>query len=565
MLRTQAQCTAGNYCPYNHIQFACPYGTYSTSNTATTCTDCPAGSSCTSSTITACSSGYSSATRQTSCNQSPAGTSLAGSLLYSALVACTLGQYSAAGSTCGACPAGSYCPTPDTQITSPTGFFAAASSTFPSMCPMGYSCTTSASTACSVGNFAIYGAGSCSAITNIDGYYQMSLTSYFKAIDTGKYLVSNAETACTTGKYCIYGTQITCPTGSDTAYMTSATGNFYCNDCPYGKACYSGPLTPNCLNNTRYSSSGLTDCFTCDDYRDCTYRSQYFLYDSASDMLPCPVGYFAVKGESSCRAIQRKNNVCLFGYYSLLNPLDAALFPEQQRIDCKMYDFYSGTNTVLKTGTQDCVLGTYTLKAFDSCLVSPPGFIAPGQNTADLTSTNYCPQGFYCQVDMDYTSSTYSVRTARCPFSTYAQASFTGGKSESETCIVCPPGSFCQGDSLAAACPTGYICERGNINPTVTCPPGFYYDTTKTDVTFYGRCTQCPLNSVCPALSTQTSKTACLAGYFCGVQTFDNAYYTAQPGKYIATSGGSEAACTAGNYCPQASSTPKQCPVLFMS
>ena len=466
--------------------------------------------------------------------------------------------------SCTACAAGSYCPTPGVVSTCPAGYYCPATSAEPGLCPMATSCSTTAYTACTASDkYALYGSGACSAMTFFTGYYQSAGTPYYKTVTLGKYYNFGAagyESTCTLNNYCPYGAQIACPSGYATRFMSSTTGQYYCTRCAYGSACYlSAPIeTLACYNNTRYSKAMHTDCFQCPSDYDCAYQLQYFEFrDNIADNLKCQPGKYANYFDNVCSEIKQVDKSCSYGYQRVVNAADVLLHAAEQRVTCKQYTYYA-TNP-LPTGKQTCITGTYKESTVESCLVSPPGYIMPGTNTEDYDPLYVCPQGFYCGIDFDYLSSTISLQTSRCPPATYARDTFTGGMTDSETCLICPPGKYCKGDSLATPCDAGYICDIGTITQTLKCPSGFFYDTTKTGVTFYDRCVQCTSGMVCASLST--AAVACPLGYYCGSQSADLTAYSSRPGFYIGTSGGSETSCEAGKYCPQAATVGIDCPV----
>ncbi|MDR3742453.1 MAG: hypothetical protein P4L40_25835 [Terracidiphilus sp.] len=488
---------------------------------------------------------------------------------YASLNSCPPGKTSSAGATsCTTCPAGSYCLGGNDAETCPTGYYCASGSTSPALCPMDYSCTTSAATVCSSGKYAMYGTATCSSVTLTTGYYQSSGTQYVKSVAPGYYYSSSTqpEVVCVIDNYCIYGTENSCTSlGWTTQFMSSTTGDFYCTRCAYGYACYTDTSSQvQCYNSSRYSQPGNTDCFQCERDQDCVYRNQYFEFRSNSlDQLSCPVGMYANTGDLVCSDIKQINKTCPYGYERLVNPSDVNDHPAEQRVTCPEYTYYS-TNP-LPSGAQNCSMGTYKETTTETCFVSPPGYIMPGNNTEDYPTGYSCTQGFYCGVALDYDSNTVSLRTSRCPYGTYARSSFTGGMSDSETCLLCPPGKYCNGTSTAVVCDTGYICELGTVNETLACPSGFYYNTAATGSTYYELCVQCPAGYVCPSMSTDQTMSACASGYICGVQSSSTGAYNSDPGYYISATGATTTSsltvCEAGKYCPQASTVGINCPV----
>ena len=280
-------------------------------------------------------------------------------------------------------------------------------------------------------------------------------------------------------------------------------------------------------------------------------------------MLECPTGFYAKVGDLTCRRTLQISNQCPFGYYSYSSTPNS--HASENLYSCLNYNYFSGTNNAVASSIGQCKIGTYTPMTHDACVVSPPGYIMPSNNVNTYNSNDQCPYGFYCGIAFDYKENLYSLHTRRCPPGTYIRTGFTGGKFEDETCTRCPPGFYCPGNSAKIACPTSYICEAGTDTPYLTCPLGFYYDTTKTDTYMYGRCVQCPANYYCPLKSTESTKEDCPTGYTCGIQTMDPYAYPSKSGTYIDSSGGTETSCPAGYYCPPNSTSPIACPKGYYS
>jgi len=564
----QDDCPAGSYCPTGYATLTCPVATYSAAK-KTTCTDVTDGNYVNSNVQTACQNGeYAINLRGviSKCYQVQAGWYVNTNHYYSTVDYCGKAQYNADGATsCTDCTAGNYCPTFTSEVPCPLGFYCPTKTQYPILCDMNNKCTAGASSqqGCTGTQWSLYGGGVCNSYADGIGYYHKANMPYLAPAAIGKLLTSGTETDCVKNNYCIYGKQTACPGNLKTSHMTSDTGNYYCSTCDYGYACYEDPLVKACVNSTRQSRSGNTDCFQCNADEDCVYRNQYFIFrDDANDQLKCPKEYYANTGDMVCSDVPYWSNQCRFGYQQILNSADVGKHFAERRYTCKNYGLY-GDNPLPST-VQDCVLGTYTTTGFPACLISLPGYIMPGTNTDFLTSADRCPQGFYCAADFDSSTSTYSLRTTRCPYGTYARDTFTGGKSESEVCLPCPMGKYCKGNSKTTDCPDGKICEIGTFQPIVTCPVGFYFDTAKTDPTYYGHCTQCEAGYYCPQGCTTAGKKTCPEGFQCGVQTSVPKSNPTDPGTFIGTSGGTPQICPTGKYCPLGSKIGVDCPVFFI-
>ena len=560
-----APCTAGYFCPITNLRLLCPPGYYSYGGYGS-CVLIPAGSYSSGSGVAGCGSYTYSFSGDASCRGVEQGYTVNSGHTYGDYTLCGMGDYSPATSYCRGCSAGTYCPTPPSGLsTCPAGFYCPGSNTWPTLCKTAGYCVTGENSpvGCGTSYFAMYGSAGCSPRTLSAGYYQYGETSYLKVVDPGEYLSSWSETGCPLNNYCTYGIIFACPGGLQTYEMSSHTGNFYCIPCMYGQACYSG-TNRVCYNSNRYSRPGNTDCFQCEEDQDCVYRNQYFLFrDSASDQLSCPKTHYANVGGLTCSEIKQVNNQCPFGYYEYVAPGDVNRHWAEKPVRCLEYGFFGGANIAISSTTMSCTTGTYTHTTFNSCKASEPGYINPPANTDVYLNSDLCANGFFCGVAFDYLSNTESLITNRCPHGTLARSPFLGGKSDSETCVLCPPGQRCRGNSLSSSCPTHYICDIGTIWPDTKCPPGFYYDTTKTGATMYERCFQCPENFYCPNKTTESTMLPCPTGYFCGVQTYNGTAHPSAPGTVVTTSGGASSGCSAGNYCPAGASAEVPCPVLM--
>jgi len=563
-----ADCPAGYYCPNRHLAIQCPAGYYSGIR-ATICSPSSVGWVSYGSGQSRCNDYHYTFGGEVSCRTPERGWGLVTANSYSTIQYCPPGYGSDGNSLCNSCGAGWYCPIGWSWYSCPAGFYCPATNGWPILADAGTYAAAGAGSqpGCYYNNqWSLYGSAGCSTRNLISGYYQKDRTSYLKAarggyaVDTGTWNSWN-ENACTEPNYCTYGLSKTCPDNLRTTYLTGE--KVACTSVTYGKAWYSGNNLKDCYNVTRSSLQGHTDCFQCNENEDCMYRNQYFMFrNSVDDQLVCQRGKYSNIGDLICSEDKVINNLCPFGFYGYVDPLDAAKVPAEKPILCKHYDFFSGTNTVLKSIVTTCHTGTYTMKNFDDCLVGPPGFLMAQDNTQTYDPADQCPNGFYCGINFDHTASLYSQNTVRCPYGTFARDGFTGGKSEADTCALCPPGFYCPGDSKKYTCTTSYICDIGTTWPIVTCPEGFYYDTTVTDITTYPRCKQCPEGKFCPYKATTADIQDCPSGYTCGAGSFIGTTAPSKPGYYIPT-GGSETLCSQGKYCPESATQEYNCPVFF--
>ena len=296
---SQSLCTqiSPGYFKSNGVIAACPTGTFSAANNASSCTTCPAGTTTLFAASTGCTSApgyyvagggvsqcavgsFSDSIGATSCTVCPAGYTTAAVASASASACsvgrcgvgngvnsanqcakCAAGTYSSKGATCDACPAGFYC---DGKIL-PAGFGQPASQT-PTPCPTG---STSAALSPSVGN--------CMA-------------------------ASAATTAAAPS-------QVKTAGGNDDFYWAGqyfrdagVVEEFYCpSDREFGAGGQSSGL---CYEKTRpgYDCKGTTTCVGgCPDYDDydpqeltCSLKPEKLVYGAA--LTSCRDGYQLVAG-----------------------------------------------------------------------------------------------------------------------------------------------------------------------------------------------------------------------------------------------------------------------------
>ena len=186
-----------------------------------------------------------------------------------------------------------------------------------------------------------------------------------------------------------------------------------------------------------------------------------------------------------------------------------------------------------------CPAGTYTLRqGQSSCQTCPEGFFCPS-NTSDFTQ-NSCPQGHYCL------SGTQHSTQYPCPEGSFNNRS---RQSNSTSCHLCTPGSFCQGvgqSTPSGLCSPGWYCPRGSTTSTPTnssCPIGYY----------------CPIGSpspvhcdggyFCNSTDLSTPSGLCQAGYFCSSASPSPTPFSPEGG-----------VCPTGHFCPQGSARPHPCP-----
>eukprot|EP00347_Sterkiella_histriomuscorum_P024400 403331247 len=488
---TCLSCTAGSYCPTtaSSAQISCASGFYSSSSNAVQCTPCPSGSQCTSTTVTACSSGYYSLGQATSCTQCPAGYQC--SQKYNDPVLCPSGFYSLAGSTtCTICPAGSYCASSGVSpIACDSGQFSVAGSTSCTDCPAGFSCSTA----------------SALPVICPEGYYSNT-----KALTC---------TSCPAGYYC--------PDKSSSASMTQCADGFYsiggqsaCIECPAGKDCTNKAISPVSCSTGYYSVAGSTvGCTQCPAGFACTSQKE----------VPneCPSGYYSNAGDAACSR-------CTAGSYC---PTTSSIVACSTTGASCLAGSTAQTTCPTKYGCASasvqpiiCATGYYPDPTSKQCVTCPAGYQCSDSQTSVLVTIGYyspsttiqryvCPAGYSC---LDTATGLYSVKVA-CTSGQYAD----------------------EGDGVCTDCPIGYACpskESSLKKVDCTALAGFYSDATKLT-----QCNICPPGYKCPA-GTQ-DKVACTAGTY-AVQGSQDCKVCPPGFKCPSTLTEEMTPCTLGTYSP---------------
>ena len=550
-------CPQGYYCPQGSpLPIACPMGTYLNTIAATSvneCIPCTAGSYCTDAALTtvqgSCDLGYycligTSVPRPTSLstemnycsygqycplgssesNLCPQGT-YQDSLRQGSCETCPEGYYCPAGTgdfTLNICPIGNYCPLGSGfAIPCPLGTYSSRLGLINSLecilCPPGYYCSISgktlitASDECDPGYFCKIGSkmenpqqdypGDASGGRCIKGYYCPAGSSYALECDGGQYCDLNALSSpsgfCSPGYYCIGRASTSTPTDG-------VTGNI----CPAGFFCPSGSISPiGCPIGTYSSSTGRSN---------------------ATDCISCPAGKY-------CGGIGLKaySGSCAPGFY------------------CEGGNYEYMPILGKCPGGSFCPLGSHS-----------PQLCSAGsyQDQTQQSSCKSCPKGYYCENDgailpsicqSGYYCPINSATMIPCPSGTYSSIP---GRTLVNSCINCPPGSYCLGggnlpdglcnggyyciggstsasplvDAEGGICPKGYICPQGSSSPK-SCPSGFY----------------------CGIKGLTTYSGPCMAGYYC-----IGGAYISNPRDGITGN-----TCPAGYYCPDGSSYPIPCKI----
>lgn len=378
-------------------------------------------------------------------------------------VACPTGTFSntAGVSACTTCPAGSYCPIASTApIACSLTSYCPAGSTASSTCAAGFYCSNaSISQACVAGQFCL--SGSTNYTICPAGYYCPS--------------VSSDKVACSIGQYSL---------------LTNQISNATCQSCKNWQYCASISVAPvNCTNAPSVGS----------------YYTYYSTNSSTMCQWACSPGFY-LNGTSTCTACP--SNTWCFANNKTACPTNT----------------YSAAQSSAASSCL-CSPGTYGYGVNSSCSLCPSGNWCPGGNTNNVTS---CPTNSTSQ------QSSSSLSQCQC------KPGYQGPNGTA--CSLCPPNTICASGTLSlcgnnsqSAAGTSSIC---------TCVPGYY------SLISGGTCIQCPVGSYCAGDTSQIACTAnattslgawsslactCIAGFF-GVN--NTACQTCQANSYCTGDGG---------------------------
>ena len=490
---------------------ACGTGTYKAAHTVyyggtSTCNSCPSGYD----------DGAAVAT-QAECVISVAGGKYVGTANSATLTDCAAGTYKAThtvayGSTssCGQCPANSYCPA-----------------------------GASAATACS---------------TLASGFYPNSAAGSDAATDcktdslSGKYVASkNATSAtnCAGGTYkaahqVAYGSTSSCgqcpansycPAGASaaTACSTLASG-FYPNSAAGSDAaadCYT-----NSLSGKYVASANATSATSCAGG---TYKAAHQVaYGSTSSCGQCPANSYCPAGASAATAC----STLASGFY----PNSAA--GSDAATDCKT-DSLSGKYVASKNATSatNCSCGTYKAAhtvaygSTSSCATTSAGYYAAaGAATQTKASAGYYAAAGACdqtkiQAGCFGGEGSVSACPNSCPAaeSGWTLASTTGLKVVTDCAEITTPST--SGSPIATICTAGTLTKKA------------------TNATTWGSATASGLTAKAGRYVNGTTCSACAAGTYTSSATTATSCTPAATGYYVSgTEATSQTACPAGTY-----------------
>lgn len=643
-MREEFICPAGMYCPEgtdslpDKVEMACPSGKYCPRGTEYPI-NCPAGTY----------NPYTGAGRPEDC------------------LSCPRGQYCEEGASeiTGNCSLGHYCPfnsTKATQYPCPANTYRDRESAYDqnhcSVCPNGHYCPegTGEPLGCPQGYYCIIGISiplPCPKGTYGNSTGLIAITECTDC-DPGYYCDTLGRTEptgkCDAGYYCLLGANTAAP-------VNGVTGDL----CPRGGYCPAGSSGPtDCAPGTFNNYSGgktQADCAPCTPGYYCAGSSNP--YPSG----PCTAGYYCISDEVEQASTPRQYETtpghysvegskteipCPAGTYTLdyvtaneCDPCDPGFYcpnvgtSDRDENPCPAGS-YCPSGSVLPTGCPKGTFGSDTrfqnASQCETCpvgqycdgdrLTAPSGDCLAGyicygssqeRNPIGETYGDQCPKGHWCGVGTD--------EPTACSQGTYNPLL---GARDSDFCLSCPAGSYCQGtgkDSASGKCSAGYYCPSGFSASTSTpssqlcsigkyCPEGTASElmcadgeeTLSTGRTTCQPCAatkycskgsqrnNCPQGRYCPegtgldqekcppgSFSADTSLqyrnecTLCTSGKFCSGWGLAAPDGDCLPGTYCdfgasdtqgapGELGGSSTTCPLGHYCPAGTQTPQTCP-----
>ena len=486
-------CMAGHYCPMGSGGgIPCPAGTFSSSiglTADTECTPCPARMHCNTSGLTQpsgeCDPGY-------YCSGGAAIGSPSDGMTGDI---CPLGHFCVSGSSTPApCLPGTYANSTGLSscLSCPLGHFCHPSGTIePEICPAGFYCLAGTALdyiGCPVGTLGLR-----------EGLADESQC-----------------TPCTAGYYCD-SSPLTAPTGTcDPGYFCSSGATdprpletMANGPCPAGFYCPRNSSSPTPCPPGTYSPSTFNteeaDCTPCDPGRHCNVSG----LTTVSGL--CAEGYYCGNGSSTAFPLDSPSgDICPVAHYC----------PEG-----------SSTPSPCQPGTFSNVTGS------GACLACLAGFYCEG--STDDPHLYPCPPGHYCPQGTEF-----SLQFP-CPLSTYSPST---SAIDSNTCLPCPTGQYCNGTGLDAPtgmCDPGSFCVPGSTSPSgEPCEPGFYCPPGANFAL------PCPPGEYCAGFALTSPSGFCDPGYYC-----IGSAITPQP-----TDGVTGDVCPMGHYCLGGSVNFTACP-----
>ena len=603
-------CPAGFYCTRMTAADPCPPGFFCPEGTGSEIMPCPVGSYNP-------ATGLSNVSQCTACDpgkycqhpgiSSPTGTCAGGHYCTQGVnTSSPIDYYTGEG---GICPPAHYCPNGSVNpVGCPAGTFSNQTGLSQCLeCPKGFYCLSNLTnyeySPCPKGHYCLSGTTfaeqyPCPSGTfnNLTGAQTMESCI---TCTPGMYCEGegNLEPTglCAAGWYCSGGAAVSRPLGVDNSTVPACSSNNTGNICPTGSYCPEGSSEPiPCTAGQYCAQTGLSSptgpClagFYCEAGSSLANQTScsagHFCPEGTAVPMPCPAGTFSPdignSMESNClpctpayscqsEGLTAPDGVCSEGYYCPEG--QASLTPEEYLCPRGKYCPENSSQPI------SCPSGMYQSEIGQpQCIDCPEGFYCDGfeqqsnsTSNATLVGTIYptiCQRGYYCPQNTEYSNQ------FACPFGMFNNRTRL---SHVDQCTDCIAGHYCDVDGLtepSGPCNAGYLCYQSATSPTPTdgvtgeiCPTGGYCPqgssvltpcetgtyNNQTGLRQLSECTPCAPGMYCetPGLSLPTGE--CSAGYYCIIGA-------TQPNPVNDTSGD---ICTPGNYCPQGTHTPVQCP-----
>lgn len=392
---------------------------------------------------------------------------------------------------------------------------------------------------CGVG----YYSGALSATCTVcpKGYYCGSTTTSATSLQTGGSLWSKSSDlsgGCFNGTYCGLGM-----TRSPDLLRDSCPAGFYCPvkttsplPCPGGT--YSVSTGRSSLSDCVWTPQGYysTQNSTSPNGR-CSPGYYCPAQSTTPTEIPCPPRFY--RPESGAGAVS-DCSLCVSGGYCPI----ASVFP----IVCpRGYFCLGGVSTY-----EPCLPGTYGnttgLKSSDECITCTGGSYCNGFG---LTyPRGLVDSGFYCLSGCN--SSTPHSLSSNVSFSSTSKVTLRAYLTTTRV----------GGGNLGGMCPSGSYCPSGSILP-LACNSGYY--NSRIGGKDVSSCTACPPSFYCEGQGLSGVSGPCTAGYYCDTTASVPTQHITQPGYYTLTQASAMVPCSPGTYNSKyALSTPcPSCPSGF--
>ncbi|XP_043937062.1 neurogenic locus notch homolog protein 1-like [Protopterus annectens] len=405
--------------------------------------------------------------------------------------------------------------------------------------------------------------------------------------------LSHPDTHCLEGYTCPPGSASAhnpdnvCPPGTFTNFNNLSDPS-QCEPCPARHVCSKGtggkwkPPLPCAVGHYCPAGTPYPHQFKCPAG---SWSNQTNLA-SAEECLPCPEGWYCVSGASI------PSGRCSSGHYCPAGSQIGSQFP----CPAGYYTTHLGNKRV-----EDCLLcpeGAYCPPGTAKTPFCPEGTYRMEKGGKSLEDCQLCPSGYFCPRSATANPKACGTGSFSVPGSVSCQPCLEGyycsDEATSETVMLanmaCPPGLICSGglknlpNHSSGACPIGYYCLRGDIDPKPRlCPNGTYNDHL--GLGSLSQCTPCPSGKYCFSNGTEPQPLVeptgnCPDGYYCpegtglpfsypcGLGNYRNSLksergdvcYPCPPGYYCDTLGMvSPKWCPAGFYCVEGASSPQPC------